>query len=123
MKPKPYDAHPSAPILMRCEDFSGRDFILVSSVIGSPKVAAHKAALGRQAYCFDGERRLWVWESFHGSKLFWRAWVSNAGGIAFEVAPDASSLDARAAWESYKAMMGVTEAKLAAKRAEYGVTS
>jgi hypothetical protein len=121
-------SHPSTPIIMAHENFDTRDFILTSFVIGSPKVKVHKAVLGRQAYCYNGKHRMWVWEKYRelGEKpngvtpkrLIWRAWVSNAGGISFEVAKNATPEEAQAAWEDYKLAMGVTKEKIDAKRAE-----
>src|ERR1700749_3257021 len=89
------------------EKFSTKDFLLTSFVIGSPKVAAHRARLGRHSYCFTSSRRYWVWETES-----WRVYVNNEGGIGFEVPVAFTQERAVEAWNDYKKRMGVTPRRI-----------
>lgn len=65
----------------------------------------HKDTMGRQAYCFTGWRRYWVWEAYG----HWRVYVNNTAGIGFEVNHDATPEAALYAWHSYLRMMDMAE--------------
>lgn len=69
---------------------------------GLEPIAFHKARLGRQSYTWLGEGRMWVWETDT-----WRAYVSDWKGIAFEVRADLSDEEAFAAWDDYRARLGL----------------
>lgn len=49
-------------------------------------VEMHKEVFGKQAYCYQGEFRYWVWD--YGT---WRVYVSNQKGICIEVDPGFNS--------------------------------
>jgi hypothetical protein len=70
--------------------------------LGLRPVEFVKQRLGKQAYCWTGEFRYWVWEGeargFEGEMVGWRVYVSNQKGICFEVEQGVSGLQATQAW-------------------------
>ena len=67
----------------------------------------HKRCLGKQSYTWQGEFRFWVWES---ADKRWRVFVSNIHGVSFEARQDLSQDEAVAAWDDYRAKMGLVTA-------------
>lgn len=70
-----------------------------------------KKYLGKQAYCWTGEFRFWVWEGeargFEGEPIGWRVYVSNQKGICFEVEHGSDALQATQAWFDFTEDFGL----------------
>ncbi len=68
-------------------------------------VQGHKDALGRQDFCYTGYRRYWIWND---KDLKWRVFVSNQGGVSFEVNSEkvASVSEATRCFEEYAKLIG-----------------
>ena len=65
-------------------------------------VGFYKAVLGRQTYTWVGEYRCWVWETDD-----WRVYVGNIQGVSFEVREDLTKEQAMAAWDDFRARIGL----------------
>jgi hypothetical protein len=60
------------------------------------KVELHKRRFGRQSYCLNLSRRVWVWEFDR-----YRVLVNNAYGFSFEMAPGVSAEEALTLYENH----------------------
>lgn len=79
-----------------------RDLGVKMRAAGRGLTAYHQQALGVHHYTFTSEFRFRVWE--FGT---WRLFVSDKKGVCMEVLQGATEPEARAAWNEYKAKMGV----------------
>lgn len=82
----------------------GIDGMRVHHGRGEPRIARHKRLLGKQDYCWTGKHRYWVWEVPHR----WRVYVSEVGGVGFEVACNLDAAGAKAALDDYLEKMQLT---------------
>lgn len=62
----------------------------------------YKAIFGQQDYTWVGEYRFWIWE-----RNGWRVYVSNIQGVSFEVQADLNKEQTRAAWDDFRARIGL----------------
>ena len=65
-------------------------------------VGFYKAVLGKQNYTWVGEYRFWIWE-----RNGWRVYVSNIQGVSFEVQADFTKEQTKAAWDDFRARIGL----------------
>lgn len=72
-----------------------------------PLVEFHKDRLGKQSYCYQSEYRYWVWENYKADGLGWRVYVSNKGGVCFEVTKNSSVDQVKKLFYDYLKKMNV----------------
>jgi hypothetical protein len=64
----------------------------------------HKKRLGKQAFCWNGSQRFWVWEDV-GAK--WRVFANNGHGTSFETREGLTTDEALEAFQGYRRKVGL----------------